>query len=198
MATKTNKIIAVVLVVALIVALGVFIFVNLPKQTTPNGGTTNPPETSIITVYYNGTHWNYTLAELEALPVMTGSGSYIKVKALPTVNINGPFNFTGVDIKVLLDQIPNLPENYSLIATGSDNYSITYTHDQIQGDVTVYDESGNITGTRGVTMLLAYKQDGQYITDPAAGPLRIVFVDQGTITPSTLWAKLVVSLEIVR
>jgi hypothetical protein len=198
MATKTNKIIATVLIVALIVALGVYIFVNLPKPNTPNGGTTIPPETSILTISYNGTHWNYTLAELEALPSMTGSGSFIKVKTLPTVNINGPFNFTGVNINVLLAQIPTLPSNYSITATGSDNYSVTYTYNQIQGNVDVYNQTGNITGSGGVTMLLAYKQDGQDITDPAVGPLRIVFVDHGTITPSNLWAKLVVSLEIIK
>jgi hypothetical protein len=198
MVTKTNKIVAAVLVIALIVALGVFIFVNLPKQTSPNGGTTIPPETSILTVSYNGTRWNYTLAELEALPVMTGSGSYIKVKLLPTVNITGPFNFTGVDIKILLDRIPNLPSNYNVISTSSDNYSFNYTFAQVYGNVEVYDTSGIITGPGGVTMLLAYKQEGQNITDPTVGPLRIVFVDHGAITPSSLWSKSVVSLEIIR
>lgn len=197
MVTQSNKVIAVILVIALIAALGVFIYVNLSKQTsTPSGGTA--PKTPLLTVSYNGNQWNYTLIELKDLPVMTGSGSYIKLKLLPSVNINGPYNFTGVNIAVLLDSIQNLPSNYSVISTSSDNYTFTYTYDQVHGNVDVYDASGNPTGNNDVVMLLAYQQDGHDITDPTIGPLRIVFVDHGAITSSSLWSKSVVSLEIVR
>jgi hypothetical protein len=197
MATKKNTIMALALIFTFVFALGVFLAMNLPKETTPNEETT-PPTTSVITVLYNGTQWNYTLAALQELPVTSGSGSYIKLKLLPTVSISGPFNFTGVDVAVLLNRIPNLPSNYSVLSTSNDNYSMTYTYDEIQGNVDVYDLSGNVTGTSGVTMLLAYQQDGQYITDPTVGPLRIVFVDHGAVTSSSLWSKSVVTLEIVR
>ncbi len=197
MAAKTNTLLAIALVVALVIAIGVYLVVNLPKQTAPTGETILPT-TPVLSVSYNGTRWNYTLEDLKNLPVMTGSGSYIKLKLLPTVNINGPYNYTGINLAALLDRIQNLPSNYSVISTSSDNYTVTYTYGQIHGTVDVYDHSGNLSGTGGVTMLLAYQQDGNDITDPTEGPLRIAFIDHEAITSSALWSKSVVSLEIVR
>jgi hypothetical protein len=112
--------------------------------------------------------------------------------------INGPYEYTGVNMTLLLDQFTSLPQNYSIVVKSSDNKTTEYNYSQIHGDVAIYNESsGNISGTGGVTMFLAYKEAGEYITDPTVGPLRIVFVDDELVTASTRWTKMVISIEIV-
>jgi hypothetical protein len=64
------------------------------------------------------------------------------------------------------------------------------------GSVEIYNETGNITANSGAIMILAYMQNGEYISEQD-GPLRIVFVNSNAITNSRLWAKLVVSIEIM-
>jgi hypothetical protein len=204
---KSNKIITIVLAVIITLAAITVIYISLPqnkeneKTSDENNGQqdgNNPTEESVIlTVIYGDEQTNYTLEELEALDSYTGTGGYIKTKALPTVIITGPYEYTGVSITLLLNQINNLPENYSIIIKASDDWTTEYNQSQIQGDVAVYNESGNITGTGGVTMLLAYKEDGEYINESTDGSLRIVYVDDEAITSSSQWAKMVVSIEIV-
>lgn len=115
MATKTNKIIAAVLVITLIVALGVFIVVNLPKQTASPGGSTQPG-TTILTVTYNGHQTNYTLNHLESLESFTGEGGYRT--SYPA--IKGQGNYTGVRIQTLINTLSGVPDNYSIIVFSSD------------------------------------------------------------------------------
>ena len=91
----------------------------------------------------------------------------------------------------------NLPSNYSILVNTSDFTTFNYNKSVINGQVEIYNESGNITQTGGVTMILAYKQDGIYLTDTDDGPLRIAFVNNGKITSSQLWARMVVSFEII-
>ena len=206
MTKKTNQILAGIVIIAVILAVIVLIYVNLPTPTPSNTNNNNnnnstsipPTRTPVLTITYNDYHVNYTLAELQAFSSLTGNGSYIKVGFLPSVNIVGPNAYMGVNMTVLLHEIPNLPVNYSIQVTSSDNYTVTYTHDQIQGKITIYSQSGNITGNGGVTMLLAYKEDGHFITDPSEGPLRVAFIDHGKITPSKLWAYMVIAITIVQ
>jgi len=196
---KMNKLITGIIAVAVIIAVVVLVYVNLPSQPSSNGDNTTPPPTTrypILNITYNDYHVNYTLSELEAFPTSTGEGSYLKVNRLPNVSISGPNEYTGVTISYLLSQIPNLPTNFSITATSTDDYTVNYNTSQIQGNVEIYDESGNITGIGNVTMLVAYKEDGEYIPGTEDGPVRIVFVDDGQITPSPLWAKMVESLII--
>lgn len=205
---KSNKIITIVLAVIITLAAITVIYINLPqnnenkKITGGNNGqqdggnqTTEPV---ILTVTYGDKQTNYTLDELEALESYTGSGRYIKIGALPSVMINGPYEYTGVNMTLFLDQFTNLPQNYSIVVKSSDNRITNYSYSQIHGDVATYNESsGNISGTGSVTMLIAYKESGEYINDSTLGPLRIVFVDDGLVTASNLWTKIVVSIEIL-
>jgi hypothetical protein len=172
MTKKTNSILAAVIVIALVLSVIVLVYVNLPQQQETNENELPPEtETPLLTITFNGSATNYTLEELEAFESYTGNGSYYKVGRLPDIVVEGPFIYTGVNLTLLLEGQPNLPENYSIIATSSDNYTTEYNYSQIHGILTKYNESDNITSTTGI--------------------------DDGSSTPSNLWAKMVISIEII-
>ena len=209
MSEKTNKMITIVLALLITVAALTIIYVNLPQE-NDNDTTDNTPsknndqnntqnEEKILTVTYENEKTNYTLEELEELESFTASGSYVKTKLLPdTVVINGPWNFTGVKITTILDEFSNLPENYNITVTSSDGWTSTYTYNQTQGNVNFYETDGNLTEDASATMILAYKEEGEYLTvgDDEPGPLRIAFIGSKPITESNLWSNKVVSIEI--
>ncbi|HHH79796.1 MAG TPA: hypothetical protein ENL13_02710 [Thermoplasmatales archaeon] len=122
----------------------------------------------------------------------TGSGRYIKKSG----TIVGPNNYTGVRISMLLKDVPNLPENFTIEAIASDGYTVNYTYDEVKGYVAVYNESGNETGIGNLTMIIAYKENGVLLNESTGGPLRIAFVDEGAISSSRLWIRSLVSLSI--
>jgi hypothetical protein len=197
MVTKTNKIIAAVLVFALIVALGVFIVVNLPKQTAPPGGSTQPG-TTILTVTYNGHQTNYTMKQLELLESFTGEGGYRT--SYPA--IKGQGNYTGVRIKTLISTLSGVPNNYSIIVFSSDGKNQSFNFSTIMGYVPTYNpdnaSDAQPIGYGGLTMTLAYKYEGEFLNESKDGNLKIVFLDdQGSITSSVLWWKYVDAIQVI-
>jgi len=188
-----NKIITVGLVIVICFAIAVLVYINLPEQEKEE------QETELkgyVNVIYDEQSYNFTLNDLIKMDLVEGAGSYIKLGWLPEIVIDGPFNYSGVDITTLLGNIEDLPDQYNITVTASDGRESTYSYEEIMGNVDIYNNAGNITGSGGVKMILAYKNDGEYINDPEEGPLRIAFVDDGSITSSRLWTKLVVSIEI--
>ncbi len=194
---NSNKILTLVLAVIICISAIVVLYVSLPKnETTDNNtddttnGNTDNNETEepviLLTVIYNDTQNEYTLEDLEKFSAVTGTGRQVKSKLLPdTVLITPALNesaweFTGVAVSTLLDEFENLPSNYNITITSSDEWITEYTKDNVTGIVNIYNETG-INGTSGATMILAYKQDDEYISDEY-GPLRIVFVGSDVIT----------------
>lgn len=194
---NTNKIITIVLAIVILIAAFTILYVNLHEEKEINDKTPEGELEIIFTLTFSDEVINYTLQELETLESFTGKGTIIKIGWLPEVKLEGPFNFTGVGFNTLLDQIAYLLENYTVSVYSSDDKTTDYNQSTINGHINIYNESGKITGTGGVTMILAYKKDGKYITDPNEGPLRVAFINDGKITSSKLWAKMVVSIEIV-
>jgi len=207
---KTNKIITMVLLIIITLAAITIIYVNLAEDTDEEenrdqqdgtddeGSDDNKTEEAVLlTVIFEDEQINYTLEELEALELYTGIGQLIKVNWLPdNVVFEGPFNYTGVKISTFLDQFDDLPENYNLSVKSADQ-TAEFNFSELQGDIDIYNESGVISELGGVTMLLAYKKEGEYL-DETEGPLRIIFVDDGKITLSLYWPKFVISLEITK
>jgi hypothetical protein len=194
---KNNKFIGIVLALIILGAIFTIIYVNLPEERETKDKTTDEEPETILSFSFKDEIFNYTLQDLEALEEFTGIGTLLKYGALPNVFLEGPTNFTGIRASTLLNQIDNLPNNYTIIVYSSDNWTTEYNKSVISGQVGIYNESGNITQKGGVTMLFAYKNEGSYITDPEEGPIRITFVNDGKITASKLWAKMVVSIEII-
>jgi hypothetical protein len=112
--------------------------------------------------------------------------------------ITGPNTYTGIIISVLLDTIPSLPANYTFHAIASDDYARNYTTDELNGHVTVYNDTGADIGIGNLTMIIAYKENGAFLNATTKGPLRIAFVDdQPSITNSGLWLSSLVKIEII-
>jgi DMSO/TMAO reductase YedYZ molybdopterin-dependent catalytic subunit len=203
---SSNKLITITLVVVICIAAIVFLYVNLPENDTiiPDDEIEDPVEpVTLLTIIYNDTQKSYTLEDLENFSATTGYGRHIRGRLLPdTVLITPDLNesawiFTGVDISLILEEFEDLPDDYNITVTSSDDWVTPYSRDNVMGFVNIYNETGNITATSGATMILAYKQDGEYISEEDGGPLRIAFVNSDIITDSGLWAKWVVSIEII-
>ncbi len=189
MAKNMDKIVGGIFVVAILVAVGVFAYYNLYSNHSGNSGKETGGEV-LLTVYYGDERYNYTLSDLKKIDEFTGTGGYKTSHG----DIKGVKSYTGVRMIKFLDGF-NLPGEYEIQVIASDNYSVNYTMDEILGNVTTYDTSGNESGAGGVTMLLAYAEDGEYNFDD--GPLRIAYVDDGKITSSRLWVKQVVEIKII-
>lgn len=192
-----NKIITIALTIVILIAVITIIYVNLPKDDETNDKTTNGEVNTVLTLTFGNEIKNYTLQDLEIFETFTGKGTYIRVGWLPEVKLEGPFNFTGIKFSTILEEIDNLPNNYSISVYSSDNKTTEYNQSTINGQVSIYNESGDISEYGGVTMILAYKKDGEYLTDPEEGPFRIAFINDGKITASNLWARMVYSIEII-
>ena len=190
---SVNKTISVGLIIVIFFAIAVIVYVNLPEQEKEENET---ELNGYVNIIYEDQTYNFTLNDLIKMDSKEGSGSYIKLGWLPDIVIEGPFNYSGIEISTLLDKIENLPDTYNISIKASDGRNSTYSFNELMGNVDIYNNSGNITGNSGVTMILAYKQDGEYIIDPDEGPLRIAFIDDGSITSSKLWTKIVVAIEV--
>jgi len=162
----------------------------------------NEKDETILTVTFDDYTAEYSLDDLESIDSYTGSGRYIKTKLLPdSVVITDTVSYTGVRMYKILEDIPNLPDSYNISVVSSDDWEVTYTMDDIEGNVDIYDDVGNIIQNATAVMILAYKEDGQYYSkidqDGETGPLRVAYVDDDVITSSNLWSKMVVTVEII-
>ena len=162
----------------------------------------NEEKGKILTVNFGDYTTDYSLEDLESIDSYIGTGRYIKTKLLPdSVVISESVSYTGVRINKILDEIPNLPSSFNISVVSSDDWEVTYTMDDIDGNVDIYDEEGNVLSNESAAMILAYKENGEYYSeidpDGQTGPLRIAFVENDVITSSNLWSKMVVSIEIL-
>ena len=131
----------------------------------------------------------YTLDEIKALPSYTAGGGFKK----STGTVVGPHNYTGVNITYLTDLVGGITPSESVKMTASDGYSMTYTYEQMIGEIATYE------GTTGpMTMVLAYEEDESPISDEYGGPLRIAFVGPDSpITDGHFWVKYITTIEIL-
>jgi PKD repeat protein len=145
---------------------------------------------AILTITYNGDQKTYTLKDLENMVSITGYGGRLNSIG----SIAGPFEYKGVPISALANEFSSIPTSYTLTTISDDGYTYNYTQGEIQGNVQVYNTEGNKQGIGGVTMILAYEEDG--IKNFPGGPLRIAYVDnEKQLTDAFLWSKYVIEIE---
>jgi len=199
MTAKTNKILSAVVAIALIAAVAVLMYVNLPRQTNAPSGNTNGQNTtsSIFSITYGDKQTNFTLSELVDLPSYTAKGGYRTQSGF----IKGLGNYTGVTITTLVDTFHIGPFLYSLKVI-SENGNTTYNYSTILGNVDIYNPDNasdpNPIGKGNMTMVLAYKYEGNWLNESTDGKLKIVFLDEkGSITRASLWWKKVISIKII-
>ena len=152
------------------------------------------PEKTLLTITVGSESHNYTLKILQALGDISGQGSYINKAG----KITGPNSYTGLPMSVLIKSITVLPDNYTLHAIARDGYSRNYSIDELNGHVTIFNETGGEVETGNLTMIIAYKENGVMLNETTNGPLRIAFIGtQSAITNSGLWVSSLVRIEFI-
>ncbi|MCK4896972.1 MAG: hypothetical protein KAS47_09190, partial [Candidatus Heimdallarchaeota archaeon] len=147
----------------------------------------------ILSLVSENINKNYTMADLKALPSVSGLGGYKKT----TGTLVGPSTYKGVPIISLLDDIGGMLPTSDLIIRATDGYVISFSYSMIVGQVTAYDnETGANLGINEFEMIVAYEQDGNALaTDD--GSLRIAYLsDEGYLSDGNLWAKKIQEIEI--
>lgn len=151
----------------------------------------NVVKIEVLENLYNST---FTLSEsvLRAMESVTGDGGYKKKSG----DIVGPFNFTGVSLRTLLEEYFTLPEDYIVIARSRDGYAAEYTKSIVEGAVNGYNATGYPLDEINSTVVIAYEQNGSAIIDN--GPLRLVFLNEdGNLTDGFRWVGDVVSIAVL-
>jgi hypothetical protein len=196
---KFNKYIVIVLAIVIIAAVGIYAYTTFVQKESPESENNTPPiiepDETLLIISVGSQSYTYTLDNLTALGTITEQGSYINKFGMVT----GPNNYTGMTISMLLNTIPSLPTNYTFHAIASDDYARNYTVDELNGHVTLFNETGAEIGTGNLTMIVAYKDNGVYLNETTKGPLRIAFVGtEPSITNSGLWLSSLVKIEIIQ
>jgi hypothetical protein len=112
-------------------------------------------------------------------------------------SLKGRGYYTGVPINALCDLVGGIHYGQTLRVTASDDYNISFTYEQVNGDFVTYD---NVTGDQvphdqPLTTILAYYFNDTNLT--SGGPLRFAIVGpEGLCTDSAYWVQHVVKMEI--
>ena len=192
--TKKRGLFGFICVILIITVFTIGCFENTNDQDDKNS--------IILIINCNNEKNTFTLDELENIESYSDTGRYIKTKLLPdSIEISDSHEYTGIRLVTLLEQTASLPDNYYVSIVSSDDRIVNFTKDEIFGNIDIYDENGEIISSDGAVMLLAYIEDGKYYseidTGNEIGSFRVAFVGDDIITSSSLWSKMVVSIEII-
>lgn len=175
MLTRFEKILIGALVAIVILNVAFQIYIRLPDDKIE--------EKHILNVFYDGKKWEHTLSELKDIDEYSGIGSM-----MTQINIKGPYNFTGVRFNKLLHNLAIDKGSIGAWIIATDGYNKTFTSNELQGNISVFDESGNSSEIM-VELLLVYSQDGVLLSSDD-GPLRLAYVGQSNcVTPASYWIK---------
>jgi hypothetical protein len=135
---------------------------------------------------------SFSMYELMSMPSITEEGGYKKSSG----SIVGPYTYTGVSIDYLLNEVGDVPANYTLEAIADDEYKTYFNTTHVkQGKFEAYDLEGNPVGPQNFSLVVAYHEDGEPL--PVGGPLRIVLLKDGYISDGHWWAKFIVNLKVI-
>ncbi len=175
MLTTFDKIVIGALVGIIILNIAFQIYIRLPSDEVE--------EEDILIVFYNEKKWEYTLSELQDIDEYSGTGSM-----MTQMGIKGPYNFTGIRFNELFHDLKINGGTLGAWVIAADGYNMTFTSAELQGNITVFDESGNSSDAL-VRLLLVYSQDG-VLLEREDGPLRLAYVgDCNCVTPASYWIK---------
>jgi hypothetical protein len=193
---NSNIFLTVVLAVIIFISAIVVLYVNLPKDGTKDDSVI------VLTVIYGDTQIEYTINDLESMDTITGFGGYRTNRPI----IGGQAIYTGVPVIKLVESTVGYISNYSLFVISNEEGLIenkTFNFTTIQGVIDIYNSTNASDDTPieigGVTMIVCYEKDGEYLDESDDGKIKIAFVnkDEEKITASNLWWKFVESIEII-
>jgi len=147
----------------------------LPTRTMIGEETVLTPG-GVLTVVTGERVLTYTIAELEALDIVTAPGTFTN-----SLGVDYKATYTGVPITTL---IGNVPSDTTILVTALDGYSMNY-------------KAGMFLDCTQGNWILAYKENGSYMPhDP--GPLRIVLVgEDNPHFEGAISAKMVKRIEVL-
>jgi hypothetical protein len=145
---------------------------------------------SLTVIGLNGTTVVLNSTDIASLPSVTGEGG-----TSPGV----VDNYTGVPVTTLCNMVGGINNDSVVKITGSDNYSQTFTYDQIvNGNFTAYDPvTGNVTQPKEpLSMIIAYYKDDANLT--TQGPLMVAIIGpEGLGTIAKLWVWYTVEIQVL-
>ena len=168
--------------------------IRLPGISAPLS--VNLPALNLTLIASNGTQLRLNQVSIGNLPSFSGYGGFKNVLG----NIKMWGYYSGVSLAVLCNLIGGMAANDSLTVTAADNYTITLTYAQFDGNFVAYN---NVTGqqvpnNQSLTPIVAYQYDGANLTSDDGGPLRLAIVGpEGLVTDSSYWVKWVTKIEIM-
>jgi len=152
---------------------------------------------TVLTVTEGSVVNTYSMADLQAMPAISGNGGYMGQGGA----ITGPFAYQGVALTTLLNAVGGISEGEIITLTSSDNYTQQLTYDQIANGsmLNYYDTTGNpITPSPIPTLTLIYSENGAAL-DSSHGPTELgalALSSPNVLTDGSLWAKMVVSITV--
>jgi hypothetical protein len=180
--------------------LAVLIFVVMINLTVQQDGdyafanSIDIPPMSLTLVASNGTKLVLSSRDIASLTFYRAYGGFVNQLGY----LKNLGNYTGVPLITFCDLVGGLNNGSSLQIIGSDNYSMTLTYEQVNGNWTTYDKvTGQPLGqSQPLKPILAYYFNDANLST-TEGPLRLAVVGpEGLLTDSKYWVYSVVKIEI--
>ena len=157
---------------------------------------TNTAGAATLTVVNGTLTKTLTLAEIKALPVVSGSTGDITSSG----TIQGPYSYKGVAMIDILKAVGGITSDNAIRISAKDGYSMTFSYNQVVkgAEFPTYDNTTGkeVTPAGTITLFLAYEKDGQPIDD-TVGPLRIGIMAPGQVTDGHWWIKWAQKIEVI-
>ena len=166
------------------------------KTSTPTGATSTTAAGVVLTVTNGSTIKTYSLADLQALTPVTGSGGTV---------LTGLSSYQGVALTDLLNAVGGITEGKSVTITGIHHYTKTLTYDQITNvSFNFYDTNGNtVTPTTKPVITVIYSANGVPLVNGAtpmgiAGPTELGIISTQNLTSdASMWMQSLVQIDII-
>ena len=153
-----------------------------------NAGAGSGPVIQLIGA--DGQARDVTVAEMSEMGVFEGRGSFKKSMGA----IEGPYNCKGIKMSDLIAGAGATAFS-GVEVVASDGYALTYSAEQIAGDVMTYDSEGNALRLGGTTMTLAYEIDAKRDFE---GSPRIAFLaGEDVVTDGHFWTRDVKTIRVL-
>ena len=152
------------------------------------GNETNYEKIEIKYIDRNG---NQHIIDLSQLPITNGVGGFKKSGG----GISGPVGFSGPLLDELVNVYGGFTDEDALEVTATDDYMMTLSKEQTQGDITIYNSDGAPIGTGPSDVMIAIDSDAEEMKSSFP---RIVYVSQDSpITDGHFWVRNIAEIKVV-
>jgi hypothetical protein len=152
------------------------------------------PSMSLTIVGTNGTQIVLNEDDVAGLPSYRAYGGFKNILGI----LKGLGNYTGVSLNTICALAGGLTNTSVVKVIATDNYSKTFTFDEVNGEFVTYDPATGEEAphSQPLVPIVAYHFNDANITSD--GPLRIAIVGpEGLATNSSYWVKWVIRVEII-